>query len=422
MKSSIPKSILITQGELVNYAGSEVTTLELAEYFSDKASHVHILSSYISLPIEKDFQNLSNVILHTNSSEINFKDLDLIWIHHQFIPKEIIDLSEVGKLRAKVVFYHMSSFIPLEFPFAVKIEEYLADLILFNSYLTKDTIERKLKNLNFKGDVFNNPAPDKYLIPIEQRKFRRKLKNVLVVSNHPPEEILETAQLLEQQGINVRIIGASTHQEYRRIKPKDIAWADVVISIGKTVQYAIQSAAPVFCYDHFGGPGYLNESNFVKAAKMGFSGKGFNLKSAANIANELIQNYPASQLFSKHLHKTASSEYLLSYKVSDVLKTLQNTRVDNRKKLLGSDKEAFIALNAQLWSIHSNLRRIQQAHGRLNELYSSLSEKSSRIIQAQEDEINAQGKQLRDIISSKSWKITKPLRQANKKINQRKFK
>ena len=37
---------------------------------------------------------------------------------------------------------------------------------------------------------------------------------------------------------------------------------DCVISIGKTVQYCLVQGIPVFLYDRFGGPGYLNESNY----------------------------------------------------------------------------------------------------------------------------------------------------------------
>jgi hypothetical protein len=145
-----PKSVLITQGELINYAGSEIVTLELAEYFSSKGSLVHVLSNYIGAPIDKEFKKLKNVVLHTSSTSIDFTSLELLWIHHQLIPQEVLDLAEKGQLKAKVVFHHMSSFHPLEFPFAIRIEAYLADLVLFSSCLVKDTIEGRT-TLAMKG-------------------------------------------------------------------------------------------------------------------------------------------------------------------------------------------------------------------------------------------------------------------------------
>jgi hypothetical protein len=48
---------------------------------------------------------------------------------------------------------------------------------------------------------------------------------------------------------------------------------DCVISIGKTVQYCLVQGIPVFLYDRFGGPGYLNESNYELAEYYNFSGR-----------------------------------------------------------------------------------------------------------------------------------------------------
>lgn len=398
----MPKSVLITQGQLVNYAGSEVITLELAEYFSSKGSFVNVLSNYIGAPIDKEFQKLKNVVLHTSPADIDFKDLDLIWVHHNLIPQEVLELAEQGRLRAKVVFHHMSRRHPLEFPFAAKIEQYLADAILFNSYAVKQTIETKLAELDFKGKVFNNPAPDYFQISPAEKRYRKELKHVLVVSNHAPEELQAAVNGLRERGITVKTLGLSSgQQEYRRITPEDLAWADVVVSIGKTVPYALLSGVPVYCYDHFGGCGYLTHDNFRKAARLNFSGRGFTKKSAQIIVRELVGGYRNAQTYARELHKIAGSEYLLSSKMSSVLSDVSALKLRHNKKPSQADKAVFEAVSKYLWSIHGDLRRV--------------SDKVTLL----ESEIGQLAEQQSNMLSSKSWKITEPLRQANKLLKER---
>jgi hypothetical protein len=105
MTNYIPKKILITQGKLAEYAGSEIVTLELAQFFSANGSIVTVLSNFIGDPIKKEFLKLKNVTITTSSEGIDFKNMDLIWIHHNLIPLQILDLVNKGKLKAKFVFH-----------------------------------------------------------------------------------------------------------------------------------------------------------------------------------------------------------------------------------------------------------------------------------------------------------------------------
>ena len=46
------------------------------------------------------------------------------------------------------------------------------------------------------------------------------------------------------------------------VTPELIQKYDVVLTIGKTVQYALLGNKVVYCYDHFGGMGYLSLKNY----------------------------------------------------------------------------------------------------------------------------------------------------------------
>ena len=50
---------------------------------------------------------------------------------------------------------------------------------------------------------------------------------------------------------------------------------DLVVSIGKTVPYALAQRVPVYYNDHFGGPGYLDAHNFERARHGNFCGRAF---------------------------------------------------------------------------------------------------------------------------------------------------
>ncbi len=394
----IPKTILITQGELIKYAGSEIVTLELAEFFSQNGSNVHVLSSYIGPPIEVEFHKLKNVTLHTSTHGINFDRIDLVWIHHNLIPLEVIELAKAGLLKAKVVFHHMSSFYPLEAPFYPAIEQNLANLILFNSQLTKTAIESKTKDIKFAGKVFNNPAPEAYRLNRPTNKSK-KLSKILVVSSHVPKEIIAATNTLRRKGIAIKFMGDSAGHDFRRVTSKDIVSADVIITIGKTVQYAMQSATPVYCYDHFGGPGYLNEENFERVSSHGFSGKGFSKMSAALIVKSIIQQYQQAQEAAEYIQKKHSTKYLLPEKIDMVLKIIEQPMTNKKHSIAQSQIESFYAINEMFWAYHKLSKHLTIHTKNLEQHTKNLEQHTKNLEQ-----------QLIDMQNSTSWVLTKPLR------------
>ncbi len=416
MNALVPKSILITQGELVNYTGSEIVTLELAEHFSNYGSMVHVLTNYIGEPIAKDFKNLKNVVLHTTTENIDFNLLDLVWIHHQLIPQEIVELAESSLLKTKVVFHHMSPYHPLEFPFLVRIEKELADLVLFNSHETKRAIEAQLNSIDLKGHVFSNPAPDEFRIEHAGRKYSKKLGRLLVVSNHLPSELIEAINTLKSNGVDVKIFGMTQGETYKRVRPKDLQWADAIISIGKTVQYALQGGVPVYCYDHFGGSGYLAKHNFQKNSDLNFSGRGFAKKESTVIVDELLADYSKAQIFAKQARDEHGLKYLMSKKIDETLERLNSNPKKPFIRLSAADKAAYTSLQKQLWAFHKSFHHISKAYSELAQVHSKQSVTVTRL----ENEIALLKKQLEDTYKSKSWRLTEPLRIVNKNIRPQK--
>lgn len=392
-----PQSVLITQGELVNYAGSEIVTLELAEHFHSLGVKVHILANFIDRPIQPEFTKLKGLTLHTTADTIDFESLDLIWIHHQLIPPVMVSLAEAGKLKAKVIFHHMSPFHPLEFSFSARIEKELADAILFNSPETKRAIEEPLQSLDFTGHVFGNPAPDSFKASTREVQHAKSLSRILIVSNHIPPEVLDAVKILKRTAkVSVKIYGGQGG--FKRVTKQGLKKHDVVITIGKTVQYGLLAGVPVYCYDHFGGPGYLTKKNFELAADLNFSGRGFEKKSAELIADELLSEYEQAKKFARYAHKNHIQKYLLSKQVETVFETISKTSKKS-VKIPAVDKAIFNSLPKHFWSEHIRYRAIHKELSQHNEQL--------------RNEISRLTKELTSTYQSFSWKLTHGLRQAN---------
>src|SRR3990167_10090360 len=244
------KNLLITQSQIKNYSGSEITTLELAEYFSSKNANITILTNYAAPPILEDFNKFPKVkIVLTKTKEaekLTADNFDLIWVHHQLLTENLINqLAEIKATKPLVVFYHMSMIAPLEFPIIYHAENVMADLVMFNSPETSNKIKGHGAIFDLVPTViFPNPAPQNFHSSLKNKNVDRQIKfpkKIAVISNHPPKEVVETGELLRNKGIRVDFIGRTKDSEPKRITPEIINKYDAVITIGKTVQYCIAS-------------------------------------------------------------------------------------------------------------------------------------------------------------------------------------
>lgn len=102
--------------------------------------------------------------------------------------------------------------------------------------------------------------------------------------------------------------------------------ADVVISIGKTVPYCLASRTPVFIYDHFAGPGYLNAENLERAAWYNFSGRCSRTpRSAEQLATELVEGYSEGVAFMRELPEAQRGAYRLRPQLMKLLERIEHT-------------------------------------------------------------------------------------------------
>jgi len=329
-----PKKVLVTQSQLKNYSGSEVLTLELVEYLANQGAQVTILTHFLGQPIQSDFEKLSGVsILLTTSPEadkIDLEEFDLMWVHHLTLTRGLIRQLSTANAPG-LVFHHMSKSEPLEFPIIYDAEAVLADVVAFNSKETRDDLHEQGVAFDQKQTfVFGNPAPDGFMRPA-RTESRARPTRIAIVSNHPPEEIMLSAEDMRRQGVVVDCIGRVQGGVTQRVTPIVLHTYDLVISIGKTVQYSIVSGIPVYCYDRFGGPGFLTRENFERCQQKNFSGRGFNTKTRAEIVAEIMGQFETAAQEMADLHDKYADDLLLSRRFDALMAMLAENPKSTKK-------------------------------------------------------------------------------------------
>lgn len=319
------KRFLITQPMIYGYNGSTMVTVELTRYLIDEGADVTIYTYAYDYPIKAELDNIDSfkVVVASDDESLSLNDFDYIWIHSQVLPASIVDemTHELPRHMPKFIFLHMSPFdwIPDERPYIYEMEEKLSSKTLVISEEVETVIKKYLRN-TMEGigyGYFRNPAPMNFVN--SRYKPSSQLKNILVVSNHPPGEINDAINLMKEMGLNVALFG-EMGDEYKSITPETLSQYDVVITIGKTVQYCLVMGVPVYIYDKFGGCGYLKNQNFRRAEKLNFSGRGFEKKDSNSIVNDILNGYrSAIDYQAKNLDKFRK-EFAIDNVMSNIIK------------------------------------------------------------------------------------------------------
>ena len=343
---------LVCTHHLLEWAGSETVTVEIIEELQRQGCELSLYCPYVN----RDFLESalgSNVTFIGREEDIDISRFDFVYSHHQMPSRFILQqplVNVLGKRRPVFVYNHLSSFEPFEFP-GPWCEEQLADIILCNSPETADRLcdfgERYSKTL-----PFYNPAPRAFE-STEYLPNDGELKKVLAISNHITEELSEAFDLLSDQGVSIKHIGNPSSN--RRVVPGDLAESDAVITIGKSVQYSLRSRRPVFCYDHFGGPGWLDGGSFSAAAAKNFSGRCSSRQmTAAELTATILNGYSKARDFTSTLPASELKKYLLENCVSNLLKKIGKLRHKDRAEIssgliekLAHEKELYGLLDRE---------------------------------------------------------------------------
>lgn len=351
----MPK-ILLTNHHLVHYAGSELVTLDIATEFQEQGWNVTVATFRLGGDMERHFYErgieVSNV-LHQSLSKTEF---DIVWSHHY--PVLIKCLFE-DKIKTKVLI--LSSLSPYEPIEAIPFFNFQSDLILCNSEETKSQI---IKDSNFsdfdakKIFLFKNSVRSNWFENYVN-KDNLELNNIAIVSNHPPEELLDVIDIFKTKKINTDLIGILGKRKLVNI---DVLTSyDAVITIGRTVQHCMCLGIPVFCYDHFGGPGWLTPENLQRAEWFNYSGRCCYQRFQAeelvdNLMNGFIKNITNISFFRNY----AIEHYSLTKNIKTVLDAIGIANIKQKEYVSLNSKQAIGKVGKVYRSILSEREILQK--------------------------------------------------------------
>ena len=345
--------VLITTNHLRNFAGSEIVSFELIEYFLERDWIVDVYTHDLGDPLLGEIQKLPSwgrLTLHVANLDEEFaEEYDLIWVQHSILPPGLLRRLETDGVGAPLVWHHLSSFMDVELPRHAALENQLAAVSMG---MSPTTLER-LGEFGIPADklvLFDNPAPDAFAD--YSGPAVTGLHKLLVVSNHAPAEVREAMEILTGQGVEVTFLGVDDRPV--RITPEVIAGFDAVLTIGKTVPYALSMGIPVYVYDHFGGPGWLDADNLEPAAHDSFSGrKEARQASATRIAGEIVEGFEPALEFVRDQRPVHAERWRLSRRITELL---EDARVAGAPRAALSPQDArqlssLIALHRDLYRL-----------------------------------------------------------------------
>lgn len=323
------KRFLITHSIIQGIMESTVVALELAEYLQSKGAKVTVYTSYFGNPAMKFFSEKKiNVVGGTEEPRLNLEDYDYIWVHSQVLPFSFIEQlgQKIPKRMPVFIFNHMSALeeVSDEHPYIHGLEEALSSLSLFVSLETqKKQLPFYSKKLAF--ELYRNPAPMSY---VNLRYApRADLRKILIVSSHPPAELLEAKEILKKKGYTVESLGEKQEKD-TLAKPKLLGQYDLIITIGKTVQYCLTAGIPVYVYDHFGGDGYLTEGNYQSIADRNYSGRNSKKKVANELVADILSGYGDAVKYQVKNRDAFIDELSIEKVLPDILNSIKPRKIE----------------------------------------------------------------------------------------------
>jgi hypothetical protein len=295
--------------------------LELAEYFASQGARVIVATHAYGAPVSTNFESLADVeVIETSDPRLaqvlRESPPDLAWIQHSILPRELL----LSAPAVVFVFNHMSHILPAEFTMAADLENSLASAVVFESPRSLEI--HRATGVYDRVDparlqVFGNPAPAAFSAQSGRESATPRL---LAVSNHIPPELAEALDELTAD-FDLTIIGSQLElgAKPQRVTADVLAEFDAVISIGKTVQYALVGGIPVYCYDHFGGPGWIDRANIEHSRWQNFSGRESVTKPSEDIVREVRDGYPAARVEAALLREDWHRVFSLPERMEDLL-------------------------------------------------------------------------------------------------------
>lgn len=309
----LKKKFLLTGFYFDGFHGSMMHICELANALNDMGFDVSIVVMNLTDKIYKYVMSKVDAKIYTLEDFDYSFYYDYVLAYHDPIITYLISKNlKYGKLAIGALSY----FLNIEQPSLLAKYGYP---LFVNSQEVKQFFQNKY---NISSTVLVNSVPVEYLE--FEKKVLENLRKILVVSNHVPKELLEASKILMKKGYRVDFRGDGF--KYSPVNAGELLEYDVIITIGKTVQYALFLGIPVYNYDYFGGIGYINSSNIDNEEFYNFSGRSCRRKlSPEEIVEELEKGYDLVKKGYPELTLIAENRYNLKHNLVNIIKIMNSS-------------------------------------------------------------------------------------------------
>lgn len=310
------KKILFTIAFLNGYHGSVIHVYEWSKYFVSIGYGVTVICINSFKSIRKLYEE-SGIQVCDITEISSKKSYDIVFAYHFPVITYLLSFNLIEC--RKLILGSLSPFEPLE---SLPIFWEHSSLITVVSQEVLQKIQKNLKVPDKQIRVVQNSVPDDFIF-FSKRSNVNKCLNIGVVSNHVPIELRRIQEYLPSTA-RVTYLG-SNEKVYLLVDPQTLIKFDVVISIGKTVNYALCMGIPVFEYDYFGRCGYFSRRNFDLELMSNFSGRSSCRHcTPAELAKEIITGYEQALAEAKGLKEKAIDLFLLSKQCDNLLHLIES--------------------------------------------------------------------------------------------------
>lgn len=293
------KRVLITNLFFAKYTGSELHVLEMAKLFEKRGFEVTIAVFEKAYPLLEKAGTIH--VVDVLNEELEDVDYDIVFVQHYPVLDFLCCKYNISY--KKLIISKLSVINDLEH---LPICTSDADLILCVSDECAAEVY-KLIGKNQKVRVFKNSVSAEFFNSYVENGDNRNLKKIAIISNHVPEELRAFSQI-GSKTYEIDYIGMQYTPRFVNVEL--LKKYDLVITIGRTVQQCFALGIPVYVYDYFGGPGYINNDNFSLAERNNFSGRGgFGKKTALELKLDIESHYEENLSYLNELNSIAKKEY-----------------------------------------------------------------------------------------------------------------
>jgi hypothetical protein len=248
-----------------SFGDSEMFCLEFVARYKELGHQVQIYTIDVNAKL-RAYCNENNVEILDPNSNFSDEHFDLLWIHHNVIPREFLIDNKNKPTAASVIFHHMTPYDPSDISLFPSLELKLAKRLLANTNDVKIMLEEQGFLAN-QIHVVGSPVTQEFL---GKEGENSELNKFLFISHNAPHNVLSAISMLGTIGFEVRTITTEDFDSYRNgLSPSDFQWADAIIATEQAVTHALLSHRPIFLYSKNTGLGWLKDESDIGDAYIG---------------------------------------------------------------------------------------------------------------------------------------------------------